>query len=130
MLPSHAAWSDLEVVRATCHTASAPLGHGPALTAFAVECDVDGAVVVGLHLLALPGKGPGVIRRKNAANKSNNAQRVLAIVTDGVDIPPEVRPRFDLLVKSRSAITVSAARRPEIAAIGTPGPGCTLPPAR
>ena len=33
------------------------------------------------------------------------------------------------MVKPRSAIRVAAAKRPDMAAMGTPGPGCTLPPA-
>jgi hypothetical protein len=35
-----------------------------------------------------------------------------------------------MLVEARLAITASAARCPDKAAIGTPGPGCTLPPAK
>ena len=34
------------------------------------------------------------------------------------------------MVKPRLAIRAAAACRPDMAAIGTPGPGCTLPPAR
>ena len=34
------------------------------------------------------------------------------------------------MVKARCAITASAASWPDSAAIGTPGPGCTLPPAK
>ena len=38
--------------------------------------------------------------------------------------------RQGAVVEARSASTLSAACRPESAAIGTPGPGCTPPPAR
>jgi hypothetical protein len=54
----------------------------------------------------------------------------LPVVAEGVDIPPEVAPGRDRLVEPRLAITAAAASCPDIAAIGTPGPGCTLPPAR
>ena len=54
---------------------------------------------------------------------------MLTIVAQGIDIPPEITTRRDFLVKPRSAISVAAANRPDMAAIGTPGPGCTLPPA-
>jgi hypothetical protein len=55
---------------------------------------------------------------------------VPAVVAEGVDIPPEITTRRDRLVEARCPSSVSAASRPDIAAIGTPGPGCTLPPAR
>ena len=74
--------------------------------------------------------GPGVVRREDAADKGNDAQAVLAVVAECVDIPPEITTRRHRLVESRCAIKVAAARRPDMAAIGTPGPGCTLPPAR
>ena len=54
----------------------------------------------------------------------------MTVVTHGVDIPPKVAPVWNVLVEARLAITASAARCPDKAAIGTPGPGCTLPPAR
>jgi len=109
---------------------AAPFGHGPAFTAFAIKRDVDGAVVERIYLIPPPGEGPGVVGGKDAANEGDDAQGVLAVIADRVDIPPEIRPSLDRLVESRSAITVAAANRPEIAAIGTPGPGCTLPPVR
>ena len=54
----------------------------------------------------------------------------MAVVAEGVDVPPEITTLRDRLVESRCAISVAAASRPDMAAIGTPGPGCTLPPAR
>jgi hypothetical protein len=55
---------------------------------------------------------------------------MLAVIAERIDIPPEITTRRDRLVESRCAISVAAASWPDIAAIGTPGPGCTLPPAR
>jgi hypothetical protein len=43
---------------------------------------------------------------------------VPAVIAEGVDIPPEITTRRDRLVESRCAISVAAARRPDIAAIG------------
>ena len=71
-----------------------------------------------------------VVRREDAADEGDDRQAVPAVVAEGVDVPPEIATRRDRLVESRCAISVSAASRPDIAAIGTPGPGCTLPPAR
>ena len=55
---------------------------------------------------------------------------MLAAIAQAVDIPPEIRTRADRLVESRCAIRVAAASRPDRVAIGTPAPGCALPPAR
>ena len=73
---------------------------------------------------------PGVIGREHTAHEGDDRQAELPVVAEGVDIPPEITTRRDNLVKPRSAISVAAAKRPDMAAMGTPGPGCTLPPAR
>src|SRR5690606_20998761 len=44
-------------------------------------------------------------------------------------VPPAVAARRDHPVEARSAHAVAAAKRPLSVAIGTPAPGCTLPPA-
>ena len=49
---------------------------------------------------------------------------------DAVDVPPGVAVGRDGQVEARSARIAAAACRPESAAIGMPGPGCTPPPAR
>ena len=54
----------------------------------------------------------------------------MATVTQCVNIPPEVATRWDRLIETRCAIVAAAASLPDIAAMGTPGPGCTLPPAK
>lgn len=112
----------------TVEAGAAALGHGPALASLAVQRHVDRTVVLGIGGSAA--SRPGVVGRKDASNEGDDAQRVLPVVADRVDIPPEICTRRDRLVESRCAISVSAASRPDIAAIGTPGPGCTLPPAR
>ena len=70
-----------------------------------------------------------VIRREHAADEGDDGQAIVAAIAQRIDIPPEICTRFDRLVEPRCAISVAAASCPDIAAIGTPGPGCTLPPA-
>jgi hypothetical protein len=71
-----------------------------------------------------------VIGREDAADERNDGQRMSSVVADGVDIPPRVAASRYRLAEARSASTAAAAKRPESAAIGTPGPGWVLPPAR
>ncbi len=73
---------------------------------------------------------PSVIRREHTADKGDDGQAELAAVTQCVNIPPEVATRWDRLIEARCAIVAAAASLPDIAAMGTPGPGCTLPPAK
>ena len=51
------------------------------------------------------------------------------VVAGRSDRPPGVAAGWNGAVEPRSVITLSAACRPDSAAIGTPGPGCTPPPA-
>jgi hypothetical protein len=55
---------------------------------------------------------------------------MLAIVAKPIDVPPKVIARIYRLIELRRAIKAATACRPDKAAIGTPGPGWTLPPAR
>jgi hypothetical protein len=55
---------------------------------------------------------------------------MLTIVTQRINIPPEVIAGIYRLVELRRTINAATACRPDKAAIGTPGPGWTLPPAR
>ena len=73
---------------------------------------------------------PSVIGREHAAHKGNDAQAELAAIAQCVKIPPEVATRLDRLIETRCAIVAAAASLPDIAAMGTPGPGWTLPPAK
>ena len=78
---------------------------------------------------SLPSR-PSVIRREHTAHKGDDGQAMLLVIAQCVKVPPEVAARRDKLVKPRSAINAAAASCPDIAAIGTPGPGWTLPPAK
>jgi hypothetical protein len=48
----------------------------------------------------------------------------------GVDVPPEIAAVGYRRIERWSSARLAAANRPEMAAIGTPAPGCVLPPAR
>jgi ornithine carbamoyltransferase len=71
-----------------------------------------------------------VIGRKHAAYKGNERHGVTPIVAQRVDIPPGITTAWDDVIEAKYEITWAAASRPDSAAIGTPGPGCVLPPAR
>ena len=128
--PMELAGSDAQTLTVPENATTATLGHCPAFACRAVQRDVDGAVIFGINRCTMTRKRCCVVRRENASDKSDDTYRVLAVVADGIDIPPEIRTRPNRLVEARSAITVAAASWPDNAAIGTPGPGCTLPPAR
>ena len=105
------------------------LCHGPMFAPLAIQSDIQSAVIFRIRHTTLKPPGQRVIRGKNTPDKSDDGQTVFAIVTQRIDIPPEITTRLDLLIKPRSSISVAAAKRPDMAAIGTPGPGWTLPPA-
>jgi hypothetical protein len=73
---------------------------------------------------------PRVIRREDTADKSYDGDAILLAVADSVYVPPTVATWCDRLIEAKSVSTECAASRPESAAIGTPGPGWTLPPVR
>ena len=107
-----------------------PLCHGPAPSCGTVQRHIDGTKVFRICNTTVARTCPSVVGRKNAADKGNDGQPVASVIAQGVDIPPEITTRRDRLVETRFAMSVAAANRPDMAAIGTPGPGCTLPPAR
>jgi hypothetical protein len=98
------------------------------LAAPAIEGDIDCAIVVRRRCTATA--MCRVVRGEDAADKGDDREAVLAVIAQRVDIPPGVTPRWDLRIEPRSFMIARAARRPDVAAIGTPGPGCVLPPAR
>ena len=103
--------------------------HRPSICIFAVERDIEATKIIWMGMLFVRSR-PCVIWRKHTAHKGNDGQTKLTTVAQCVNIPPEVATRLDRLIELRCAITAAPASLPDIAAIGTPGPGCTLPPAR
>jgi hypothetical protein len=69
-------------------------------------------------------------RREHRADEDDQRERVLAVVAERIDVPPRVAATRDRVVEARSAESACAASFPLNAAIGTPAPGWTLPPAR
>jgi len=122
-IPVQTAGSNLVVVSAALNVLTTSLGHGPTPAAFAVQSHIQGAKILRVSHDTLKTPRQSVVRRKNTPYKSNDGQTMFAIVTQRIDIPPEITTRWDLLVKPRSSISVAAANRPDMAAIGTPGPG-------
>lgn len=107
------------------HVRAAALGHRPPPAALGVQCDIDGAVIERIAAAR-----PGVVGRKNAADEGDQRDRRAAIVADSVEVPPDIATGRDFHVEARSETRRRAASCPDSAAIGTPAPGCTLPPAR
>ena len=128
-VPLQAARANAALVCAPRQLAAATFGHGPALAGLSVQSHIDGAVVFRVSHAAISGACPSIVGRKHTAHKGDDGQAILPVIAQRVDIPPEITTRRDDLVKPRSAINVAAAKRPDMAAMGTPGPGCTLPPA-
>ena len=114
------------------------MGHSPSVdTALVfrqiVERDVDRAMVVRIDVLhALFASRPRVIRREHAANERDEREAVIAVIANGINVPPGVAAVRHGGVESQAHCfnTSAAAIRPDSADIATPGPGCALPPAR
>ncbi len=107
---------------------AAPFRHCPPPHAFAVECNINCNVALGV--CNAPAARQGVVGRENATDERDDRQPVTPVVAQGVDVPPCITIAGHIQRKVRSISTARAAIRPDNAAIGTPGPGCTAPPAR
>lgn len=103
---------------------AAPFCHCPT-TRLSVEGNIQRAMIVRVRP-----SSPRIIGRENASNECDQNNSMFPIITDGVYVPPCIASFRNGSVKPKSEITACAAAFPDKAAIGTPGPGCTLPPAR
>ena len=126
-MPAHRAGADDEASLGARRARCAALRHCPAPW-FAIESHVEGAVVFRIALALAA--GTGIVRREHAANESDDGQAMASVITRGINIPPAISVSRYRRVEARSCSKASAARMPARAAIGTPGPGCVLPPAR
>ena len=129
-IPVKVARADAAMACTALQLAAATFGHGPAFARFSIQRDIDGAVVFWVSHAPIAGTCPSIVGRKHTTHKGDDGQSILPVVAQRVDIPPEITTRRDRLVESRCAIRVAAASRPDMAAMGKPGPGCTLPPAK
>jgi hypothetical protein len=127
-VPVDAARANDELVRGSSDSATAAFSHRPALAGVAVECDVQCAMVERVGTPEPARKR--VVRGKHAADEGNERDAAFAVVAQCIDVPPGIAVLGDDAVKVRSPIRLAAAIHPDSAAIGTPGPGCALPPAR
>lgn len=101
------------------------------MAAFAIQRDVEGAMGNGVGLSAWSRTAARcVVRRKHAADKGDDRDAVLAVCAQRVEVPPGIAAMRDRDVEARSAKRLRAALRPDNVAIGTPAPGCVLPPHR
>jgi hypothetical protein len=107
-----------------------PLVHHPGPAFGTRERHVQGTERQRIGLPGGAGAGRRVGRREDAADEGDHGQRRAAVVRDDVGVEPEVPVVRGRQVEGRSAQSASAARCPLAVAIGSPAPGCTVPPAR
>ena len=129
-VPMQRARPDRQMVGVARNRAARTFGHRPGGAARAGHRHVDRAVV----FRRVP-PAQLVIGREDAADKGDDREPIAPAigsrgVAEGVDIPPGIAVRVDLYVEPRSLSRISTARPPLSAAIGTPAPGCVLPPAQ
>jgi hypothetical protein len=127
-VPVDAALANEEFVFAPTDGAPAAFSHRPAFAFIAVERDIQRAMIERVGRPAPACKR--VVGREHASDKCNERDAVLAIVAQSIDIPPRIAVFRNDAVEARSSIRLAAAICPDSDAIGTPGPGCALPPAK
>lgn len=126
-VPRECAWTKTELPVIAVECCACALGHGPTLLA-AIESHIDGTMAFRVCGCLAP--CPFVVGREHAADEGNHGEAIQAIIADAIGIPPVIAIQGNLTVKPWSAQSAWAASCPEIAAIGTPAPGCAEPPAR
>ena len=139
-IPLQRAGADHEFAGRARNAGARALGHGPVVAVGQVEPHIERAVVEGIRQAA-PAR-MGVVGRKHAANEADDRQAKAALGIQGIEVPPRVAARRNRPVEvggrahrrafiaatlagplHAAANTRCAARRPESAAMGTPGPG-------
>ena len=124
----HCTRTETEPGGGTAERAGPAFRHRPMIAAWAIERNIDGGKRRWVGHATTP--GGRVIGREHAADEADDRQPRRAIVADGVEIPPTIAIRRDVRIEAKSLNKAEAAWTPDSAAIGTPGPGCTPPPAR
>lgn len=120
-IPMQLAWTNLKALFVAINPFAASLSHCPTFFSWAIDGNIQAAVLIwiGRTLLICP----SIVWRKNTTNKSDDRNAVQSIITDCIDVPPQITTMRDYLVKAWRSMRVAAANRPDRAAIGTPGPG-------
>lgn len=122
--PSHAARPDLQGICALRNIVSSAFCHRPTRLG-PIKRDVHASMVQRI----VP-SSTLVEWREDRTNEGDDRQGVLAVLADGIDIPPTVSAGWYLRVEAWSSVRLRAACKPDKAAIGTPAPGCVAPPAQ
>lgn len=121
----HRTPADLQPLSAAIKGASPSFRHRPGMALRSIKSDVECNMIFRVFAPA-----PVIVGGEDGPDKGNDGQCELSAIADGVDIPPAIATCRNRRVEPISCISWSAASLPERALIGTPGPGCTLPPAR
>ncbi len=121
--------ANLEVGGIARKAGTAALGHAPIRAVWRIQGDVQTDEILGVRMFAQRAR-PRVVGGEHRTDESDERDAGGAFGIQRVDVPPRIPVRRDDLSEVRSCITCAAAMRPDSAAIGTPGPGWTLPPAR
>ena len=127
-VPGQLAWADGERVRGSTDCVRGRSVMVQRFAAFAIDRHIDRAMIERIGNAFASRER--VIGRKHAADEGNDGDAVLTVVAQRVDVPPRIAVGVDHPREVRSASRLEAAARPDSAAIGTPGPGCVLPPAK
>ena len=115
--------ADGKELRRARESAAVVLGEDPLGGASeAVKSGVQGEVSPGITRVT------GVVRREDGADEADDRQAVMSAVTEAVEVPPGVAPGREDEVTPRSSQMIFSAMRADSATIGTPAPGCALPP--
>ena len=124
-VPHHPARSQAQRVRRTHQCRLAPFRQRPPTYAGPVEAHIE------THVIKRPPPSrPRIVGREDRTQHGDQGEAEAAVRADRVCVPPGVAARRNLAVEARSVSSCRAAIIPESVAIGTPAPGCALPPAR
>jgi hypothetical protein len=74
------AWSYFVMVSAAMDVLTTPLCHGPTFAAFAIQGHIQSAEILRVRHTPLKASSQRVIRRKNAAYKSDDGQTMFAVI--------------------------------------------------
>ena len=124
-IPAKRTWTHAQKVGVLIKRVFASFGHCPSFHTFPVKTDIKCHMIFGITP-----SGPSIIRGEHRPYHGNDRETEEAVIADCIRIPPSVTSAWNSQIKTWSFRICSAASIPESVAIGTPAPGCTLPPAR
>lgn len=105
--PAHAARADGDVAGGTVQIMPTPFRHRPFLASGPIKDGVDADMMLRIAPAAAPGQGvPG---REDAADESDDGERMASVVAQRIDIPPGIAAFGNLAVEMQSCRIVRAA---------------------